>query len=146
MDKFLETYNLLLFNEEMENLNRPVTSKEIELVNKNLSIERSPGPDGFTVVQLLNCVRLLVTPWTAAHQASLSVTISQSLLQFMSIELVLLSNHVILCHPLLHLLLIFPNISVFPVSQLCASDGQSIRASASVLPVIFRVDFLMAQW
>ena len=46
MDKFLETYNLLLFNEEMENLNRPVTSKEIELVNKNLSVERSPGPDG----------------------------------------------------------------------------------------------------
>lgn len=48
MDKFPETYNLLLFHEEMEYLNRPVTSKEIELVNKNLLIERSPGPDGFT--------------------------------------------------------------------------------------------------
>ena len=113
MDKFLETYNLLLFNEEMENLNRPVTSKEIELVNKNLSIERSPGPDGFTVVQLLNCVRLLVTPWTAAHQASLSFTISQSLLKLMSIESMMPSNYLILCHPLLLLSSIFPNIRVF---------------------------------
>ena len=50
MDKFLETHNLPPFHEEMENLNRPVTSKEIELVNKNLSVEKSPGPDGFTVV------------------------------------------------------------------------------------------------
>ena len=101
MDKFLETYNLPPFHEEMENLNRPVTNKEIELVNKNLSIEKSPGPDGFTVVQLLSCVRLFVTPWTATHQASLSFTISQSLLKFMCIELMMPSNHLILCCPLL---------------------------------------------
>ena len=52
-------------------------------------------------------------PWTAAHQASLSFTISQSLLRFMSIESVMLSNHFILCHPLLLLPSIFPSMRVF---------------------------------
>ena len=54
-----------------------------------------------------------VTPWTAAHQASLSITNSQSLLKLMSIELVMPSNHLILCHPLLLLPSIFPGIRVF---------------------------------
>ena len=54
-----------------------------------------------------------MTPWIAAHQASLSFTISWNLLKFMSIESVMLSNHLILCHPLL-LLSIFPSIRVFP--------------------------------
>src|SRR5574337_983619 len=53
------------------------------------------------------------TPWTAAHQASLSYTISWSLLKFMSIESVMLSNHLILCWPLLLLPSIFPSITVF---------------------------------
>ena len=66
------------------------------------------------VVQLLNCVWLIVTPWTAAHQVSLSFTISWSLLKFTSIESVLPSNHpIILCCPLLLLLSIFPSIWVF---------------------------------
>ena len=52
----------------------------------------------FVVVQLLNCVTLFATPWTAVRQASLSGTISQSLLKLMSIELVMPSNHLILCH------------------------------------------------
>ena len=65
------------------------------------------------VVQSLSSVRLFVTPWTAAHQASLSFTISQSLLKHMSIERVRPSNHLILCHPFLLLLSIFPNIRVF---------------------------------
>ena len=65
------------------------------------------------VVQSLNHVRLFTTPWTAACQAPLSSTISQSLLKFMSIELVVLSNHLILCHCLL-LPSIFPSIRVFP--------------------------------
>ena len=56
---------------------------------------------GFIVVQLLGCVRLFVTPGIAAHQASLSFTISQSLLKFMSIELVMPPNHPVLCRPLL---------------------------------------------
>ena len=57
--------------------------------------------------------RLLRIPWTTAHKASLSFTISQSFLKFMSIELVMPSNHLILCHPLLLLPSIFPNIRVF---------------------------------
>ena len=64
------------------------------------------------VVQSLNHVRLFATPWTAAHWAFLSFTISQSLLKFMSIELVMPSNHFILCCPLLLLLSIFPIIMV----------------------------------
>ena len=62
------------------------------------------------VVQLLNHVQLFATPWTAAIHASLSFTISQSLL---SIELVMTSNLLIVCHPLLLLLSIFPSIRVF---------------------------------
>ena len=65
------------------------------------------------LVQLLSCVWLFATPWTIAHQASLSITNSQSLLKLMSIELVMLSNHLILCRPLLLLPLIFPSIRVF---------------------------------
>ena len=65
------------------------------------------------VVQLLSHVRLFVTPWTAAHQASLSFIISRSLLTFMSIESVTPSNHLILCHPLLLLPSICASIRVF---------------------------------
>jgi len=64
----------------------------------------------FSSVQLLSHVRLSVNPWTAARQASLSITSSQSLLKFMSIELVMPSNHLILCRPLL---LLPPSIRVF---------------------------------
>ena len=65
------------------------------------------------VVQSLSRVWLFATPWTAAHQASLSFTISWSLLKLMSIELMMPSNHLILCRPLLLLPSIFPRISVF---------------------------------
>ena len=65
------------------------------------------------VVQLLSCVQLFVTSWTAAHQASLSLTISQSLPKFMSIESVMPSNHLILCCPHLLLSSIFAGIRVF---------------------------------
>ena len=68
----------------------------------------------FSSVQLLSCVWLFATPWTAAHQASLSITNSRSLLKLMSIESVMPSNHHILCHPLLLLLpSIFPSIRDF---------------------------------
>jgi len=67
----------------------------------------------FVVVQLLSCVQFFVTPWTAAHQASLSFTISQSLLNFMFIESVMPSNHFILCCPFLLLPSIFPSNRVF---------------------------------
>ena len=65
------------------------------------------------VIQSLSCVQLFGTPWAAARQSSLSLTISQSLLKLMSIESVMLSNHLILCHPFLLLPSIFPSIRVF---------------------------------
>ena len=65
------------------------------------------------VVHLLSRVRLFVTPWTAAFEASLSFTISQSLLKFISIESMMPSTHLILCLPLLLLTSIFPSIKVF---------------------------------
>ena len=67
----------------------------------------------FSSVQLLSCVQLFATPWTAARQASLSITNSQSWLKLMSIELVMPSNHLILCCPLIPLPSIFPSIRVF---------------------------------
>ena len=67
----------------------------------------------FSSVQLLSCVRFFVTPWTAEHQVSLSMTNSRSLLKLLSIELVMPSNQLILCHPLLLPPLIIPNMRVF---------------------------------
>ena len=67
----------------------------------------------FSSVQSLSCVQLFAIPWTAAHQASLSITNSKRLLKLMSIESVMPSNHLILCHPLLLLPSIFPSIRVF---------------------------------
>ena len=67
----------------------------------------------FVVVQSFSCVGLFVNPWTAACQASLSFTITWSLLKLMSIESVMPSNHLTLCHPLLLLPSIVPNIRVF---------------------------------
>ena len=88
------------------------------------------------LVQSLSHVQLFVTLWTAAHQASLSSTISWSLLELMSIDSVVLSNHLILYHPLL-LPSRFPASGSFPVCQFFASGGQCIgaSASASILPV-----------
>ena len=71
-------------------------------------------------VQLLSCVQLFATPWTAAQQASLSITNSRSLPKFISIKSVMPSNHLILYHPLLLLPSIFPSIRVFSKeSPLC---------------------------
>ena len=67
----------------------------------------------FSSVQSLSHVRLFVTPWITARQASLSITNSQSLLKLMSIKSVMPSNHLILCHPLLLLPSAFPSIRVF---------------------------------
>ena len=89
------------------------------------------------VVQLLSHVWLFVTPWTAAHQASLSFTVSRSSLKLMSIELMMRFNHLILYCLLLLLPLIFPSTGSFPRSQHFTSGGENIgaSASASVLPV-----------
>ena len=101
-------------------------------------------------VQLLSRVRFFVTPWTAACQASLSVTNSQSFLKLMSVKSVMPSNHIILCHPLLLLASIFPSIRVFSnKSALCIrwakcwSFSFNISASSEYSRLIsFRVDWL----
>ena len=97
------------------------------------------------VVQSLSHVQLFATPWTAAHQASPSFTISQSLLKFLSIELVVLSNHLIFYGLLLLLPSIFCSTGSFPVSQLFTSAGQNVdaSASASVLPMNIQDRFLL---
>ena len=91
----------------------------------------------FLVVRLLSHVQLFATPWTAACQSPLSFTVFQSLLRFMSTELLMLTNHLILCNLLLLSPSKFPSIRVFPVSRLLTSGGQSIGASAfaSILPM-----------
>ena len=89
-------------------------------------------------IQLLSHFRLFETPWTAVHQASLSITNSRILLKLMSIESVMPSSHLILCHPLLLLPSVFPSSSgSFQMSQFFPLDGQSfgVSASTSVLPM-----------
>ena len=87
------------------------------------------------VVQLLIHVRLFAAPWTAAHQAFLSFTISLSLLRFMFIESVMLCNRLILCHPLLLLPSIFPSIRVFSnESALCLRWPKYWNFSFSISP------------
>ena len=89
-------------------------------------------------VQSLSHIWLFTTPWNAARQASLSFTISWSLLKFMTIESVMPSNHLILCHPLLLPPSVFASkYQSFPLSQLFASGGHGLGASssASALPV-----------
>ena len=98
---------------------------------------RLPVLPWLSSVQSLSCVQLFETPWTSAHQASLSITNSWSSPKLMSTESVMPSNHLILCCPLLLLPSIPPRITgSFQMSQLFPSGGQSIGVSAlaSVLP------------
>ena len=90
-----------------------------------------------------------MTPWTAAHQDLLSFTISWSLCKFMSIELVMLSSHLILCHPLLLLPQSLPASESFPMSQLFTWASQRTSFSFSIIPskehpglISFRTDWL----
>ena len=109
----------------------------------------------FSSVQSLSHVRLFATPWTASHQASLSITISKSLLKLMSIESVMQSNHLILCCPLLLLPSIFPRIGLFSnESVLCIRWPTYWSFSFSISPsneysglISFRTDwFHLLQW
>ena len=89
----------------------------------------------FSSVQSLSRVQLFETPWTATHQASLSITNSWSLLKLMSTESVMPSNHLILCHTLLLLPSIFPSIRVFSnESVLCISWPKYWSFSFSISP------------
>ena len=104
----------------------------------------------FSSVQLLSHVQLFATPWTAARQASLSISNSQSLLKFMTIESVMPSNHLILCCPLLLLPSIPPSFRVFSKeSALCMRWPKYWSFSFSISPsneysglISFRMDWL----
>ena len=83
-----------------------------------------------------SCYVWLCNPMNCSMpHATLSLTISQSLLKCMSTESMMLFNHLTACHPLLHLPSIFPSMGCFPVSQLFEPGGQRIGASASILPM-----------
>ena len=98
-------------------------------------------------VQSLSCVQLFATPWIAAHHASMSITNSWSSLKLMSIELVMPSSHLILCHPLSSCPQSLPASGSFPVSYLFAWGGQStgVSSSASVLPM-YTQDWFPSEW
>ena len=97
------------------------------------------GSKVLVIVQLLSCVQLLVTPWTAACQASLSFTISQNLLKFMSTESGIPSNHLIFCNPFFFCLQSFPATGSFLISWLFTSDGQTIGASVSASVLLMNI-------
>ena len=105
-------------------------------------------PKCILLVQLLSHVLLVATPWTAAFQASLSFTISQRLLKLMSMELMIPSNHLILCFPLLLLPSVFPSIRVFSSESAFLirrpkywSFSFSISPSKEHSGLIFRTDW-----
>ena len=95
-----------------------------------ITVKKTPTP-----MCMLLSHNFLGPPWTPACQASLSFTISWSLLKLMSIELMMLSNHLILCHPFSSCPQSSPGSGSIPMSQLFASGAQSTGASASVLPM-----------
>ena len=100
-----------------------------------LYLVKLSGNHMFSSVQSLSCVRLVATPWNAACQASLSITNFQSLLKHMFIELVMPSNHLILCCPLLFPPSIFPSIRVISnKSVLCITWPKYWSFSFSISP------------
>ena len=105
-----------------------------------------PSSNDFSSVQLLSHVRLFATPWTAAHQASLSIINSRSLLRLMSIESVMPSNHLILCHCLFLLPSIFPSIKVFSNESALFIRCQSIRLSASTSVLLMNTQHWSSGW
>ena len=132
----------------------------IYLINQNIHILSSHFTDfweipilmqpplQFSSVQSLSYVWLFVTPWTATCQASLSITNPWSLPKLMSIELVVLSNHLILCCPLLFPPSIFLSIGVFSMNQLFPLGEPSIgvSASTSVFPMNTQVISFSMDW
>ena len=115
----------------------PLNNKKIHLTSREVKVKV------YLFCFLPSCCcsvaksHLFLTPWTTAHQAPLSSTISPNLLKFMCIESVMLSNHLILCRPFSSCPQSFPASGSFPMSRLFTSGGQSIGASASatVLPM-----------
>ena len=94
-------------------MNRYFAKENVWMANKNRGRCSTPLVTQFRSVPSLSRIWFFATPWTAAHQASLSIASSCSLLKLMSFELVMPSNHLVLCHPLFLLPSIFPRIRVF---------------------------------
>ena len=122
----------------MTNLDSILKSRDITLPTKVCIVKAMVFPvvtygcENWTIkkavdVQSLSRVRLFATPWTSC-QVSLPLAISQSLLKLMSIESVMPSKHLILCHPLSFCLLAFPTSGSFLMNWLLASGGQTIAA------------------
>ena len=105
----------------------------------------SPGKS-LSSVQWLSCVRLFATPWTAALQASLSITNFQSWLKLMSSEPVIPPNHLILCHPFLLLPSIFPNIRVFSNESVLHIRWPKFQFQHQSFQLIFRIDLGWTGW
>ena len=103
--------------------------------------------DAKTAVQLLSHVWLFATPWTAPHQASLSFTMSWSLLKLMSIESVILSRYLIFCCPLILLPSIFPSTRVFSSESVLHIRWQSIGVSTSASVLLMNIqDWFPLRW
>ena len=128
----------------------PTSPVSSALAGEFFTTEPPAKPCCFCSVQSLSPIRLFATPWTAARQASLSITNSQSLRKLMSIESVRPYNHLILCHPLLLPPSIFPSIRVFSKeSVLCIRWPKYWSFSFSISPsneysvmISFRIDWL----
>ena len=117
-------------------------------MKNSLSVSQKVKCSSAIVVQSISRVQLFVSPWTVACKASLSLTISWSLPKFMSIELVMTSNHLILCRPLLLLSSIFPSIRVFS-NELALRIRRPKYWNFSIIPsnehsglLSFRIDWL----
>ena len=112
-------WNILETFEKSSTRGSILDRSQVWLLTESQKVSKSLTPSShcqvlqFSSVQSLSRVQLFATPWIAAHQASLSITNSRSSLRLTSIELVIPSSHLILCHPLLLLAPIFPSIRVF---------------------------------
>ena len=120
------------------------------IIRNSHDLGLSKSVQDFSSVQSLSCVQLFAAPWAAARRASLSITDSRSLLKLMSVESVMPSNHLILCHPLLLPPSMFPRIRVFSKkSVLCIRRPKCWSFSFSISPsneysglISFRMDWL----
>ena len=132
--RYADDTTLMPESKELKNLLMKV-KEQSEKAGLKLNVQKTKIMASNRSVKLSHSVVSdpLKTPWTAAHQTSLSITNSQSLLKLMSIESMMPPNHLIICCPLLLYLQSFPASRSFPMSQFFASNGQSIGVSASAL-------------
>ena len=145
------SHSIFLMRTPRRNLSR-VLIMRIRKFPEQITLLLFPGPCKLhpselipvVVVQMLSCVPLFATAWTAACQASLSLTISWSLIKPMSLESVMPSNRLVLCHPLLLLPSVFPSIRVFSNESVLhqVAKGLELQLQHQSFQWAFRTDFL----